>query len=372
MKIGIDASRYNHEQATGVELYSWHIINGIIQEMLNNHSDEIILYSKEPIEYLNKQVDHKNIFKKIIKAKRLWTLFHLSKEMMKNPPDVLFVPSHTLPLYLPKKTVITIHDVAFRREKKIYSLFQYHHLNWSTKFAVKRASKIIVPSETTKNDLIELFRCPAAKITVIPHGFSAPKEVDDSLFGVSEIFKYFKITKELPYILFVGRLENKKNLARLVSAFKQFSNDHPNFKLILAGKRGVGFEDVLKTVDKLKLMDKVILPGYITEDEKFLLYKYCKIFAFPSLYEGFGLPVLEAFHHKKPVLCSKIPALMEVCGDAAKYVDPLSVDEISKGLELLVNDVSFSDNLISKGTERLKKFSWEDSSKKTIEVIKNA
>ncbi len=372
MKIGIDASRYNHEQATGVEWYSWHIINGIIQEMLNNHSDEIILYSKEPIEYLNKQVDHKNIFKKIIKAKRLWTLFHLSKEMMKNPPDVLFVPSHTLPLYLPKKTVITIHDVAFRREKKIYSLFQYHHLNWSTKFAVKRASKIIVPSETTKNDLIELFRCPAEKITVIPHGFSAPKEVDDSLFGVSEIFKYFKITKELPYILFVGRLENKKNLARLVSAFKQFSNDHPNFKLILAGKRGVGFEDVLKTVDKLKLMDKVILPGYITEDEKFLLYKYCKIFAFPSLYEGFGLPVLEAFHHKKPVLCSKIPALMEVCGDAAKYVDPLSVDEISKGLELLVNDVSFSDNLISKGTERLKKFSWEDSSKKTIEVIKNA
>ena len=118
MKIGIDASRYNHEQATGVEWYSWHIINGIIQEMLNNRSDEIILYSKEPIEYLNKQVDHKNIFKKIIKAKRLWTLFHLSKEMMKNPPDVLFVPSHTLPLYLPKKTVITIHDVAFRREKK--------------------------------------------------------------------------------------------------------------------------------------------------------------------------------------------------------------------------------------------------------------
>ena len=372
MKIGIDASRYNHEQATGVEWYSWHIINGIIKEALKTKDDGIILYAKEPIEYLNESTGNENIFKKIIKAKRLWTAFHLSKEMIKNPPDVLFVPSHTLPLHMPKKTVITIHDVAFRREKKVYSFFQYHHLNWSAKFAVKRASKIISPSEATKNDLIEFFRCPAEKITVIPHGFSAPKEVDDSNKEKSEIFKYFKITKELPYILFVGRLENKKNLGRLVSAFGQFSYNHPDFKLILAGKRGVGFEDILKKINKLELTNKVIMPGYITEDEKFLLYKYCRIFAFPSLYEGFGLPVLEAFHHKKSVLCSKIPALMEVCGDAAKYVDPLSVDEISKGLDLLADDDSFSNNLILKGTERLKKFSWEESSKKTLEVIKNA
>lgn len=365
MKIGIDASRYAYDQSTGVEWYSWHIINAMIEQIrLSQRSSaknkEIILYSRNFLDLK---------FNKVIHSKRFWTLFGLSKEIKKNPPDVLFVPSHTLPFCLPKRSVITIHDVAFKYLRKSYSFFQYHYLNWSTKRATKKATKIIVPSQATANDLINFYDCPKNKIVIISHGFMPPSPVHDNVFKNSLIFKYFGITKTVPYILFVGRLESKKNLSRLVEAFAEFSKKYPKYKLILAGKRGIGFNKILKTVGGLNLMHKVIMPGYVTEHEKAALYKYCKFFAFPSLYEGFGLPILEAFYYKKPVLCSNVSCLPEVGGSAVKYVDPCDTESIAAGLTNLAESGPDIYELIKKGSERLKKFSWEAAAKKTLKVL---
>ncbi|MEK7085582.1 MAG: glycosyltransferase family 1 protein, partial [Patescibacteria group bacterium] len=345
-----------------VEWYSRHLINCLLKEISASGSeDEVILYSREKLDLSGN---------KVLSGQRFWTLGSLSKEMSKNPPDVLFVPSHVLPLNLPKRSVITIHDVAFKHLKNSYSFSQYHYLNWSTKFAVKKATKIIVPSEATKEDLIKFFQCPVEKIVVIPHGFEAPAEVDDeTVLKDSVVFKYFGITKVVPYILFVGRLESKKNLVRLVEAFKKFAESQPDYRLILAGKRGVGFEQILKTVNKLELMHKVIMPGYITEEEKAALYKHAKIFAFPSLYEGFGLPVLESFYYQKPVLCSNVSALTEVGGDAVHYVDPHNIEEMAEGLKKITTDQAYAQTLIAKGLKRLKMFSWENSAKKTLWTI---
>jgi len=366
MKIGIDASRYKHAEATGVEWYSWHIINGLMDEIANSKNDELILYSRGPL-----KIAKKNVTNKVLPAKRFWTLRSLSKEMWKNPPDVLFVPSHTLPLNLPKKSVVTIHDVAFRYLKNVYSFSEYHHLNWSTKMAVKNGTKIIVPSEATKNDLIKFFACKPGKIVVIPHGFDEPKEVDDEkIMAESEIFKYFEISKNTKYALFVGRLENKKNLIRLVEAFAKFSENNPDYQLILAGKRGLGFEKIVKSVNKLKLAHKVIMPGYITEEEKAVLYKNCQFFVFPSLHEGFGLPLLEAFYYGKAVLCSKNSSLPEVGGDAACYIEPERVESIADGLEKLAKDGEYVKNLVKNGYERLKLFSWKEAVKKTLWTIR--
>lgn len=369
MKIGIDASRYKHAEATGVEWYSWHIINGLVKEILAKKKDELVLYSREKLtlECLNDV----RVENKVLPGRRLWTLKSLSREMTKHPPDVLFVPSHTLPLNLPKKSVVTIHDVAFKHLPKVYSFSQYHYLNWSTKFAVKKATRIIVPSEATKCDLVKFFKCNPEKIVVIPHGFSQPKAVnEEEVLRESPIFKYFGITKNSPYILFIGRLESKKNLVRLVEAFAEFSKKYPKYRLILAGKRGVGFEQIIKTVNKLELAHKVVMPGYITEEEKAVLYEYAKVFAFPSLYEGFGLPILEAFHYQKPVLCSNVSAMPEVAGEAVHYVDPLKAEEIFEGLKKLVEDEKYAAYLVVKGNERLKLFSWEKSCKKTLWTIK--
>ncbi|MFA6305659.1 MAG: glycosyltransferase family 1 protein [Candidatus Gracilibacteria bacterium] len=368
MKIGIDASRYGHESSTGVEWYSFNIINALL-DVSEKNGDEVFLYSREKLAIANKNFIH-NI---VIKAKKLWTLFWLSIEMMKKKVDTLFVPSHVLPLIRPERSVITIHDVAFRYLKTVYSPFQYHYLNWSTKYAVKHASKIIVPSNATKNDLVNFFKCPEDKIAVIPHGFTASKvsdEIIEKQFSESKIFGDFRIDEEMKFVLFVGRLESKKNLERLVEAFNKFLEKNGDFYLVLAGKGGVGFDKILNTVKHLGLLDRVIMPGYVTENEKAALLKYCRVFAFPSLYEGFGFPILEAFSCGKPVLTSRVSCLPEVGGDACYYVDPYDTQIIAAGLDKLANDTKYREEISAKGFERLSLFSWEECAKKTMDVLK--
>lgn len=362
MKIGIDASRYVGEKATGVEWYSWHIIRGLLQTSAKG--EEIILYSRNKLNPKDYKIGKAKVKNKIIDRKRLWTLKGLSDEMKKNAPDVLFVPSHTLPLNLPKRSVITIHDVAFKRIRSSYSFTQYHYLNWSTKFAVKKASQIIVPSEATANDLVEFYNCDRKKIMVVPHGFVAPESFDKNIFKDSPALSHFGIGPKMKYLLFVGRLESKKNLVRLIEAFAKFHTKNPDYKLILAGKRGYGFKDIWAKVRELNVVNHVIMPGYITEEEKAALYSYCQAFLFPSLYEGFGLPILEAFYYGKPVMVSDNSSLPEVAGKCGIYVDPYKVESISKGLvKVLKLDGA-------KGKKLLGNFSWEEAAKKTLSILK--
>lgn len=351
MKIGIDASRYSHESATGVECYSFHIINGLLEQA---KEDEIVLYARSKLKLPGV---------KVINRKRFWSLVGLSLELRRKPPDVLFVSSHVLPFFLPKRSVTTVHDVAFRHLKDSYGFIHYHYLNWSTKRAVRRASEIIVPSEATADDLVKLFKCKREKIHVIPHGYQKPNKVDDKIFRKSPVFKYFGIDPSMKYLLFVGRLETKKNLVRMVEAFAKFLKKNPDYRLILAGKRGHGFKEILKKVNELELLHKVIMPGYITEDEKAALYQHCQAFIFTSLYEGFGLPILESFSYGKPVLSSNVSSMPEVGGNIANYVDPYDVDSIADGLEKVIKMDG------AKGLARVEDFTWKQAVTKTLKVI---
>ncbi|MDD3861370.1 MAG: glycosyltransferase family 1 protein [Candidatus Gracilibacteria bacterium] len=379
MKIGIDASRYGSEQATGVEWYSHHIINSLMEYSVKHGEDSIVLYSPEPLKFDEKTQEfikiHRSKFQNtILPGKRIWTHLHLGREVAKNTPDILFVPSHVLPLDAPKNSVITIHDIAFKYLKTSYSFIQNWYLNWSTKFAVKKAAKIIVPSNATKEDLVHFYKCAPEKIVVIPHGFKPPKplpKAKEDPFSDHEIFRYFKIDKDTKYILFVGRLESKKNLERLVKAFSRFVDSHPEYKLILAGKRGVGFDNIMRVIQEKNMMEKVIMPGYVNEEEKNILIQNCKLFAFPSLYEGFGLPILEAFYFEKPVLLSKVSSLPEVAGEAAFYCDPYDVESIEMGLMKIVSDEAYAKSLVESGKERLKEFSWSKAAKKVFAVFEN-
>lgn len=370
MKIGIDASRYGHLESTGVELYGKHLIDGLVASLSEKDDVRLVLYGRQ-----------KNAFpfpvggkveEKIVKPRRLWTLLGLSLEMLFRKPDVLFVPSHVFPFFVPKKSIITIHDTAFRYLKHVYSWREYWYLNWSTKFAVKKASKIIVPSSATANDLQHFFGCDPEKIVIVPHGFEAPgfskSELKETL-EESKIFRHFNIDEESEFFFFVGRLESKKNLMRLIQAFAKICETHPKVRLILAGKRGVGFDHILQTVKENKLEERVIMPGYITEKEKCLLYAMSKAFVFPSLYEGFGLPLLEAFYFKTPVLTSHIACLPEVAGEAACYCDPYDLESIAMGMDKLLNNRVYAEELVAAGSEQLKKFSWKTTVKKTLEVL---
>lgn len=362
MNIAIDASRYGHSQATGVEWYSYKIINDLIEL---DENQEISLYSP-------KRLEIENVSQRIVPGRKLWTLWHLSKAMKKDKPDVLFVPSHTLPMNLAKRNVITIHDVAFRHLRQVYGFKQYHYLNWSTGRAVKKADKIIVPSRATAEDLKHFYKCAESKLEVVQHGFEHSEvhaaEAEKAMKN-ADAFKYFGITPKMKYLLFVGRLESKKNLAHLVQAFAKFRQMHPDYFLVLAGKRGLGFKQILSQVDKLELMKHVIMPGYVTEAEKVALYRHCQAFVFPSLYEGFGLPLLESFYYEKPVLTSQVSCLPEVGNNAAHYVDPYDVDDIAAGLEKIINDKQYASELVARGKDRLKYFSWKKAAKHTLEIL---
>lgn len=367
MKIGIDASRFNVQSGTGVEHYSVKIIQGFIDHFKHDENHSLILYSPQKLMlYKTKKVQHR-----IIPMKRLWTKVRLSLEMLFHKPDVLFVPSHVLPHFAPKKSVITIHDVAFVHQKKAYSFFQHWYLKKTAKYAVKKASAIIVPSEATKKDLKHFFKCPEKKIVVIPHGCNFEMKTLDGEFE-SKVFESLGLKRKDNFLLFIGRLEAKKNIDRLISAFLEFNSKFTNWKLVLAGNRGVGFKKILKKALKSKAFKNVIMPGYITENEKHVLLKYCDAFVFPSLYEGFGIPILEAFTYRKPVVTSDAASIPEVAGKGAIYVNPHKTGSILEGLEKLINNPRLKEQTLEKQQDQLSKFKWEDAINKTINVILSA
>lgn len=364
MKIGVDASRYNVKSGTGVELYSVKIIQGLIDHFKRDKENEIILYSPRKLMLYKAN----NIKHRIIPMKRLWTKIRLSWEMFFKKPDVLFVPSHVLPYFSPKKTIITIHDVAFMHLKSAYTLFQFWYLKREAKRAVKKASKIIVPSEATKKDLKHFFKCEDEKIEIIYHGADIKVLSLDTKFE-DDVLNKMHLNKRDNFLLFVGRLEAKKNILRLIKAFLKFREKFPNWKLILAGSRGAGFNKILKESMKKNALEHVLMPGYVTENEKHVLLKFCNAFVFPSLYEGFGFPILEAFAYGKPVVTSKAASIPEVGGEGAIYVNPHSIESIEEGMVKLVMNPDAKEKSLAAQKEQLYKFKWEDCIEKTIKVL---
>lgn len=408
MLIGIDASRYSHTSPTGVEVYSHEIIRGLLslcskqkkhleQSQPNSNkkfpdqairqdsanAPQIILYTPQPINDLPKSIQY------VLPGQRFWTHYYLSREIKKNPPDVLFVPSHVLPFRLPPpsktKTVIMIHDVAFRTFPQAYPLFQRLYLHFTTRFAVKHATRLLVPSEATAQDLIRFYKCDPKKITIIPHGWHRPC-LKVSPQKITAILKRFQLKRSDPYIFFIGRLEAKKNLSRLIEAFYGFKKTHPEWKLILGGWRGAGFSEILKSAQEGGL-DGVLMPGYLDEEEKFALFSHANIFAFPSLAEGFGFPILEAAGYGAPILASEIPVFLPFSDLIDAFVDPLDVKSIEKGLceladhpphEKIKGKIRESSILVeSKGKSvpssafgGLRDYSWKNTAEKTWEVLK--
>ena len=371
MLIGVDASRANQEQKTGVEWYSYYLIQELKKIPLNP-GDKFILYSRDK---LKGDLAHlpNNWQSKVLSwpFKYIWTQIRLSWEMLINPPDVLFVPAHALPLFCRAKTVITIHDLGFKRFKQAYPFWQRIYACFVHWWANKKADQIIVPSNFTKKELRKLYQIKEEKIVIIPEGY------DKNIFNlnkhqekIDQIFKKYKIKK--PYFLFIGRLEKKKNIENLLKAYSQVLDSRIKTsmpQLVLIGQPGFGYQEIQTQIKNLN--SYVCQIGYVQINELIHFYHGAEVFIFPSLYEGFGLPVLEAMACGCPVIASKAGSIPEVGGQAALYFSSEDIVDMVKIIKKIIGNKGLKIELRKKGLEQVKNFSWEKCAQETMTVLLN-
>ena len=307
-----------------------------------------------------------------ISQARLWTHLGLAREIAARPPAALFIPAHVLPLpqalWRTTRTVVTIHDVGYRLFPQAHPLGQRMYLDWSTAINARCASAVVTDSETTRRDVQRLYRTSAARMHVAYPGAPTLAGVDDA--ESQSVLVKFGVDVHRPTVLFIGTLQPRKNLRRLIEAWRLLLESGPASPvaniatdaaplLLIAGAKGWGGEDMDSIVEARGVSDSVRCIGYISEREKAALMRGARAFAFPSLYEGFGFPVLEAQGAGVPVVCSNTSSLPEVAGDGALLVDPLDVRAIAAGLRTALYDEGGRAELIARGYRNVKRFTWD-------------
>lgn len=375
MIIGIDASRANKTYKTGTEWYSYHLIQEL--KKITDPKDQIILYSREKLRDALGWLPP-NWKSRVLRwpPKKFWTQVRLSWEMWRCPPELLFVPAHTIPLVHPKKVMTTCHDVAFLRLPQVYDRPALTYHQFAIKFAVKHATKIIAVSEFTKSELIEFFKISPERVTVVHNGYDKERyKLIEDRGVVKKILQKYNLRQ--PYVLYIGRLELKKNIPGLIEAFGQLKKNQQSvinqqqFKLILVGQPGFGFEKITEAIMDNSLQNEVVMPGWVDEVDLPYLISGARIFTFPSFYEGFGIPILEAMACGTPVVCSDIPALREVAGEAAYFIDPYSVENIAEGINRVLSDEHLQEDLKIRGFARAQDFSWGRCARETLEILRS-
>lgn len=355
MIVGIDASAFLVSNKTGVEITTCNLISAIIEK---DRENKYWLYSPKSILNLPK---FDNVENKVISGKKFWTQCYLSKELKNNPPDIFWAPSHMLPNFLPKKSVATIHDLTWKIMPSIYTPIKRFFSKLTVDRAIKHATKLVAVSEQTKKDLIKYFDVPDEKIEVVYHALNKN-------FITSSAEPSFKI--QSPYFLFVGRIESRKNILNIIKAYSLFTKTNQEIKLVLVGSPGNQYKKALDLVQNLKLAKSIIFLNYVDLKDLVSLYKNSVAFVFPSFYEGFGVPILEAFALKTPVITSALGSMKEIACDAALLVNPKDPSDISRAMIKIISEPSLKNNLIEKGKDRLQDFSWEKSADKMINLWK--
>lgn len=287
--------------------------------------------------------------------------------MRRNPPDVLFVPSYAIPPIHPA-SVVTIHDLGYLIEPNCHDPRHRKQLEWSTRWNVHAATGIIAISETTRNDLIQHLQVDPARIEVIGHGV-ADRFQRATTTEIDTVRLRYGIGSSA--ILAVGTIHPRKNLIRLIQAFEQLANNDCAVQLVLCGGLGWQGEQILQRAQTSPFAKRILHIGFAPDTEMPALYSAAKVVALPSLYEGFGMPLLEAMACGTPVVAANRAALPEIAGGAALLVDPLDSAAIAGGIERIINAEETRRTMIIRGLERVESFSWSESSNQTLAFLRS-
>jgi glycosyltransferase involved in cell wall biosynthesis len=367
MIIGYDASKLDYAHKTGTEHYATILLQHLLKIDTRN---QYRLYTRQPLDLSTFAAA--NIEQQVIASRRLWTQWGLATHVMRQPPDVLFIPAHTMPiLHRPSlKCVVTIHDLGYEYLPQYHQFPHKLYLNRTTEFAAKFATHLIAVSNFTKQDLIQKLHVPEDKVTVVYEGVDLIKNRRPTSQKIKEVQQKYGLSED--YILFVGTIQPRKNLVALIEAFARILPQHKGVQLVLAGGNGWLSEPIFQAPQRLGIEDKVIFTGYVDESDKPALYAGAKLTALVSLFEGFGLPMLESMACGTPVISASTSSLPEVVGDAGILVDPTSVEDIAQGLYQGLSDTKLVQKLIDQGYEQVKKFSWDSAAKGTLDVFNKA
>lgn len=369
MLIGIDASRAVIEQRTGTEVYSLHLIRHLVS--LKPDWRFCLYVNTPPRAGLFPVAPHCQ--QRVIPFPRMWTHLRLSAEMIAHPPDVLFVPSHVLPVIHPRKSVVTVHDVGYRYFPEAHPARQRFYLDWSTRYHARAAAHLLADSQATGDDLVRIYGADPARITVVHLGIASDLCPVQDLNKIHDVKQKYGVSGD--YILYVGTLQPRKNLVRLIEAFARVYGSQvaerpgANLRLVLTGKKGWLYQNILAQAQRLGLESQVIFTGFVDEADLAALYSGAALFAMPSLYEGFCFPVLEAMACGTPAVCSNTSSLPEVVGDAALTFDPLDVEAMAAAMVQVLTDASLHTTLMARGLKRARQFTWERCARQTLRVL---
>lgn len=298
--------------------------------------------------------------------RRIWNVFPVPYgSLFQSKADLNVFFNYIVPPRIEGKVITTIHDMTYLRFPETMERRNLKRLKNGIQHSVKRSNRILTDSEFSKREIVELLSVPEHKVSVV----SCAPSLTSDVAPFADLKQKYKITH--PYVLYVGTIEPRKNLSRLVNAFAQLKErENLPHQLVLAGGKGWENEDIYQTVDKMFHNGEVIFTGYVTNAEKNALYQNAELFVFPSLYEGFGIPPLEAMTFGCPVVSSNAASLPEVVGDAAELVDPMNVESIADGMWKVLSDDLYRAELVQKGYKQAKKFNWDGSAKKLMQICR--
>ena len=358
MRIAVDASRTTVARVTGTEHYALKLIQEIIQ---HNTAHDVTLYFRDtpPPDLFPKS---ERVTQRVIPLFRAWTHLRFAAALWRNRPDLTFVPAHTLPFFFPGKAIVTVHDLGYRLFPEAHPTKQRRYLDLTTRYSVRRAAVVLADSQATANDLNRFYNVPARKIRVLYPGVEKPPV---NMQAAESIPAKYGLPDR--YFLFIGTLQPRKNIARIVQAYAKYrARTRDAAGLVLAGGKGWLFDQ--RWVEDV---EGVLLPGYIDEADKGALLNMALALVFPTLYEGFGFPVVEAMHCGTPVITSNTSSLPELVGDAGILVNPLDVDAITEAMRILAEDAQLRDQLRDRGYAQAQQFTWDNAARQFWQVLES-
>lgn len=368
MKIGINLLQYTDVQ--GIETFAWNILGNLPLR----DDDEIFLFTNQKSKQIFRGIDPRfKIINRHFPILNSLTLtffeqFCLPIKLKKHKIDLLFCPSLSGPWFFRRK-IMTIHDLAFKRfreeSKFIPRLYLYGALLSAKYFSLAVATV----SEFSKQELISLAGINPKKITVISEGVPETAAMTEKE-NAEKILEKFNLSGH-KFFIYIGNVRPRKNLPTTLEAFKKFGLDYPEYYFVLAGKKNRALANLKETIKKIEISDKVILTGFISDQEKSALLSSATALIFVSLYEGFGLPVLEAQALGTPVLISSAAALPEIAGDSALTTNSNDEEDIAQKMRGLAEDETLCSELIAMGRENIKRYSWKSGAESLMKLFYN-